>query len=160
MLLCPLLEQSGPLMGMSWLAWTCPDLSNSHLPTPPQQQGPSCESRRCLRRDMLIFQVNWAVLFSLPYSWQQLLCRRSDYSPILGVHDFFCGHDVTNRRHVHDLSGTCLCACLNPWLQPGLLTSKCVMISSHVRLLSQWFKAHKMAQMTAHQKLTVLKDQL
>lgn len=33
--LSPLLEQSGPLMGMSRLAWRCPDLSHCLSPPPP-----------------------------------------------------------------------------------------------------------------------------
>lgn len=84
---------------------------------PLNNRGPPCESWRCLRRDMLIFQVNWAVFSSEPYSWQQLPCRRSDYSPI---HGLFCGYDVMNTSDVHDLSATCLCARLNPGHQQGV----------------------------------------
>lgn len=36
--LSPLLEQSGPLMGMSRLAWRCPDLSHCLSPPPPPSQ--------------------------------------------------------------------------------------------------------------------------
>lgn len=35
---------------------------------------------------------------------------RADYSPMLGVHGFFCGYDVMTTREVCDLSATCLCA--------------------------------------------------
>lgn len=91
-------------------------------PNPPPHYRPSLPVNHGDFLEGICSSFKWffkAVLFSGSYSWQQLPCRTSDYSHILGVQGLFCGYDIMNTGDIHDLSGACLCAWLNPGYQRG-----------------------------------------
>lgn len=132
-------------MGMSRLASTCPVLSHSlHPPPPPPPTtgGPLCESMACLRRDILIFQVNWAVLSSGPFSWQQLPCSSTDYSHIHNL--LFCCHAVMNKWCTWLQCNMFMCRGLTKATSrvKGLHSDDGVVISSHIGPHWHWFMCH------------------